>query len=55
MFFSIYLGKKNAEAIEFLGLIKKYFSKNKKRFGLKKKEMFCLIKKLFCFSHDFQT
>ena len=32
--------QKNAEAIEFLGLIKKYFSKNKKKVGFKKKKYF---------------
>ena len=37
MFFSIRLGKKNAEAIEFLEISKKYVSKNKKYFCLKKK------------------
>ena len=35
MFFSICLGKKNAEAIEFLGILKKYVSKNKIYFRLK--------------------
>ena len=47
MFFSVCLGKKNAEAIKFLGILKKYVSKNKIYFCLKKRKMFCLIKKLF--------
>ena len=47
LFFSIFLGKKNAEAIEFLGLIKKIlFSKNKKKIVLKK-EVFKNIFKSF--------
>ena len=29
MFFSICLGKKNAEVIKFLGILKKYVSENK--------------------------
>ena len=36
MFFSICLGKKNAEAIKFLGILKKYISKNEIYFCLKK-------------------
>ena len=46
MFFSICLGKKNAEAIQYLGIFKKYVSKNKKYFCLKEKKIFRLIKKL---------
>ena len=38
MFFSNCLGKKNAEAIKFLEIFKKYFSKNKKNTFLFKKE-----------------
>ena len=47
MFFSICLGQKNAEAINFLGILKNNFSKNKKYIfsSTKKKEMSCLIKK----------
>ena len=37
-----------AQAMKFLGIFKKYVSKNKIYFCLKKKAMFCL-------SHDFQT
>ena len=57
MFFSVCLGKKNAEATEFLGILKKYFSNNKKYiFLLKKKGIVLLNKKtFFYFSHDFQT
>ena len=56
MFFSgsIYLGKKNAEAIKFLGIFKKYVYKNKIYSCLKKKAIFHLIKSYFCLSHDFQ-
>ena len=44
MFFSICLGKRSAKAIEFLGILKKYFSKNISIF-VKKKRNVCLIKK----------
>ena len=47
MLFSICLGKENAEAIKFFGILKKYVSKNLKYIFLFKKEMFCLVKKLF--------
>ena len=46
MFFSICLGKKNAEVIKFLGILKKYVSKNN-IFVQERKAMFHLIKKLF--------
>ena len=36
--FSIHLGKKNAEAIEFLGILTKYVSKNKIYIFLKKEK-----------------
>ena len=52
MFFSICLGKKNAEAIKFLEILKKYVSKNKIYFCLKKKRNVPLNKKV-CFV--FQT
>ena len=41
-FFSISRGKKNAEAIKFLGILQKYVSKNKMYFILKKKSNFPL-------------
>ena len=45
MFLVPALGKKIVEAIEFIGILKKYFSKNKKYiFLFKKKGMSCLIK-----------
>ena len=48
MFFNICLGKKNAEAIKFLGVLKKYVSKIKKIFFcLKKKRNALFSKKLF--------
>ena len=49
MFFSIYLTKKNAEAIKFLGLLKKYVSKNKIYFCLKKKSHVSPNKKVIFF------
>ena len=60
MFCSICLGKKNAKAIEFLGILKKYFSKNKKYFCLKKKINVLLNKKVIFVFHtifklDFMT
>ena len=51
MFFSICLSKKNAKAIEFFGLIKKYFSKNKKKLNVFLKTkifVFHMIFKLDC-------
>ena len=38
LFFSICLNKKNVKAIKFLGMLKKYVSKNKIYFCLKKKK-----------------
>ena len=38
LFFSICLNKKNGKAIKFLGMLKKYVSKNKIYFCLKKKK-----------------
>ena len=55
MFFSICLGKKNAEAIRFFGILKKYISKNLKYIFLFKKRNVLLNKSYFCLSHDFQT
>ena len=40
MFFNICLAKKNADAIKFLGILKKYVSKNKIFFCLKKNSNF---------------
>ena len=42
MFFSICFGKKNAKASEFLGIFKKYFSKNEKYIFLFSEEEKCL-------------
>ena len=50
-FFSICLGKNNAEAIEFLGILKKYVSKNKIYFCLKKKRSVLLNKKVIFVFH----
>ena len=47
MFFSTYLGKKNAELIKFLGILKKYVSENKYIFVKERKAMFRLLKNLF--------
>ena len=47
--------KKNAEAIEFLGILQKYYSKNKKIYIFVKKEMFHLIIKLFLFLTQFSN
>ena len=55
MFFSICFGKKDAEAIKFLGILKKYVSKNKIYFCLKTKSNVSLNKKVICLSDDFQT
>ena len=58
LFFSICLGKKYAEVTKFLGIFKKYVSKNN-IFVQERKAMFHLIKKLFLsftqFSNDFIT
>ena len=54
MFFCICPSKKYAEAIKFLGILKKYVSKNKIYFYLKKEKQ-CFAKSYFCLSHDFQT
>ena len=51
VFFSIYLGKKNAEAIIFLAILKKYVSKNKTYFCLKKKSNNLLDKKVVFVFH----
>ena len=50
-FFSICLGKKNAEAIEFLGIKKKYVSKNKICFCFKKKSNASLYKEIIFVVH----
>ena len=49
--FSICVGKKNIEVIEFLGILKKYVSKNKIFFIQERKAIFLLIKKLFFVFH----
>ena len=46
LFFSICLGKKNAEVIKFLGILKKYVSENRINFCSKKKSNVSLNKKL---------
>ena len=53
MCFSICLGKKMA--IKFLGILKKYVSKNKAYFCLNKKSNVSLNKNVVCLLHDFQT
>ena len=50
-FFSICLGKKNAETIKFLGILQKYVSKNKMYFILKKKNNVSLNKKIIFVFH----
>ena len=45
MNFSICLGKKNAEAVEFSGILKNFFSKNKKIYFFVLKKMSCLMNK----------
>ena len=56
LFFSICLGKINVKAIEFLGILKKYFSKNKKKKILFKiRDVLLNKKRYFYFSHNFQT
>ena len=52
-----FLKSENTETTEFLGIIRKYFSKNKKLyiFVLKKKRDVLLNKKIFYFSHNIQT
>ena len=47
MFFSIRLGKKNAEVIKFLGIFKNMSLRIKYIFVQERKAMFRLIKKLF--------
>ena len=51
MFFSIYLGKKNAEVIKFLGILKKYVSDNKIYFCSRKKSNVSLNKKVIFVFH----
>ena len=51
MFFSICLGKKNAEVIKFLGILKKYVSENKIQFSSKKKSNVSLNKKVIFVFH----
>ena len=51
MFFSICLGKKNAEVIKFLGILKKYVSKNKIYFCSRKKSNVSLNKKVIFVFH----
>ena len=55
MFFNICIGRKNAEAIKFLGILKKYVSKNKAYFCLNKKSNVSFDKNVVCLLHDFQT
>ena len=56
MLFSICLGKKNAEVIEFLGILKKYASKNKNIFfAQERKVMFRLIKVIFAHHNIFNV
>ena len=45
MFLVPALGKKIVEAIEFIGILKKYFSKNKKYIFLFKKKRYVLLNK----------
>ena len=51
VFFSICLGKKNAEIIKFLGILKKYVSENKMYFYSRKKSNVLLNKKAFFVFH----
>ena len=51
MFFSICLLKKNAEVIKFLGILKKYVSKNKIYFCSRKKSNVSLNKKVIFVFH----
>ena len=52
MIFSVCLGrKKNEEAIKFLGILKRYVSKNKIYFCFKKKGNVSLIKKAIFVFH----
>ena len=51
MFFSICLGKKNAEVIKFLGILKKYVSKNKIYFCSRKESNVSLNKKVIFVFH----
>ena len=57
MFFSICLGKRNAEAIEFLGILKKVLFQELKKYMFLLKEKKCLLNKknYFYFLHNFQT
>ena len=58
MFFGICLGKKNAEVIKFLGILKKYVSEKKILFCSEKKSNVSLNEKsclYFCLSLNFQT
>ena len=54
MFFSIFLGKKNAEIIKFLGISKEMSPRIKNIFAQERKPMFGL-KIYFCLSHNFQN
>ena len=51
MIFSICLGKKNAEVIKFLGILKKYVSENKIYFCSRKKINVLLNKKVIFIFH----
>ena len=51
LFFSICLGKKNAEVIKFLGILKKYVSENKIYFCSRKKSNVSLNKKVIFVFH----
>ena len=51
MFFSVSLGKKNAEVIEFFGILKDYVSENKIYFCSRKKSNILLNKKVIFVFH----
>ena len=53
-FFSICLGKKDAEVVKFLGILKNMSPRIKYILVQERKAMFRL-KSYFCFSHNFQT
>ena len=60
MFFSIYLGKNNAEVTKFLGILRNMSPRIKYMFVQERKAMFRLIEKLFLAFHaifklDFMT
>ena len=51
MFFSVSLGKKNAEVIKFFGILKDYVSENKIYFCSRKKSNILLNKKVIFVFH----